>query len=230
MPRMGLIMPIMGIKGSVRIPHSSRGRAASESRAVRSGIAGALFTATQQRLLSLLFGQPARSFLASELIRLTGSGSGAVQRELKRLVSSGLITVTRLGRQKHHQANPDSPVFPELLGLVRKTVGLAEPIREALEPLVDRIKLALIYGSVAKGVDGADSDIDLLVVGNEVMLEDLYSVLSPVEAALDRQVSPTLYTEQEFAERKVAGSAFLKRVLEGETLLLVGTLDEPPAA
>lgn len=169
MPRMGLIMPIMGIERSVRIPRSSRGRAASKPRAARSGISDALFTATQQRLLSLLFGQPSRSFMASELIRLTGSGSGAVQRELKRLVSSGLVTVTRLGRQKHHRANPDSPVFPELLGLVRKTVGLGEPIREALEPLSDQIKLAFIYGSVAEGVDGADSDIDLLVVGNEVI-------------------------------------------------------------
>ena len=230
MPRMGLIMPIMGIERSVRIPRSSRGRAASKPRAARSGISDALFTATQQRLLSLLFGQPSRSFMASELIRLTGSGSGAVQRELKRLVSSGLVTVTRLGRQKHHRANPDSPVFPELLGLVRKTVGLGEPIREALEPLSDQIKLAFIYGSVAEGVDGADSDIDLLVVGNEVMLEDLYLALSPVEAMLDRQVSPTLYTEREFADRKVEGGTFLKRVLAGERLLLVGTLDESSTA
>ena len=225
MPRMGFILPNMGSYGSARKSRSVRGRRASEPGTVRTGIAGALFTTTQQRLLSLLFGQPSRSFLVSELITLTGSGSGAVQRELKRLVSSGLITATRVGRQKHHRANPDSPVFRELRGLVRKTVGLAEPIREALGPLVDRIKLALIYGSVAEGVDGADSDIDLLVVGDEVMLEDLYSVLSPVEAALDRQVSPTLYTEQEFAERKFAGSTFLKRVLAGETLLLVGTLD-----
>ena len=168
--------------------------------------------------------------MASELIRLTGSGSGAVQRELKRLVSSGLVTVTRLGRQKHHRANTDSPVFLELLGLVRKTVGLGEPIREALEPLSDQIKLAFIYGSVAEGVDGADSDIDLLVVGNEVMLEDLYLALSPVEAMLDRQVSPTLYTEREFADRKVEGGTFLMRVLAGERLLLVGTLDESSTA
>ena len=230
MPRMGLIMPIMGIERSVRIPRSSRGRAASKPRAARSGISDALFTATQQRLLSLLFGQPSRSFMASELIRLTGSGSGAVQRELKRLVSSGLVTVTRLGRQKHHRANPYSPVFLELLGLVRKTVGLGEPIREALEPLSDQIKLAFIYGSVAEGVDGADSDIDLLVVGNEVMLEDLYLALSPVEAMLDRQVSPTLYTEREFADRKVEGGTFLMRVLAGERLLLVGTLDESSTA
>lgn len=227
---MGIILPIMGINESTRNHRSNPRRAGLEPRAVRTGIAGALFTTTQQRLLSLLFGQPSRSFLASELIRLTGSGSGAVQRELKRLVSSGLITVTRLGRQKLHRANPDSPVFQELRGLVRKTVGLAEPIREALEPLLDRIKLALIYGSVAEGVDGADSDIDLLVVGNDMMLEDVYSVLSPVEAVLDRQVNPTLYTEREFADRIVAGSTFLKRVLAGETLLLVGALDEPSTA
>lgn len=230
MPIMGFILPIMGIDETVQRPRSTPGRAGREPPAVRTGIASALFTTTQRRLLSLLFGQPSRSFLASELIKLTGSGSGAVQRELERLVSSGLITVTRLGRQKHHRANPDSPVFQELRGLVRKTVGLAEPIREALEPLLDRIKLALIYGSVAEGVDGADSDIDLLVVGNDVMLEDLFSALSPVEAVLDRQASPTLYTEREFADRIAAGNTFLKRVLAGETLLLVGALDEPSAA
>lgn len=197
---------------------------------MRVGIAGALFTTTQRRLLSLLFGQPSRSYFASELIALTGSGSGAVQRELQRLASSGLVVVTRLGRQKHHRANPESPVFTELRGLVQKTVGLAEPLRVALEPLVDRIRLALIYGSVARGVDGADSDIDLLIVGDGLTLEDVYSVIAPVEAALDRQVNPTLYTETEFAERKATGSPFLRRVLAGETLVLVGSVDEQSAA
>ena len=197
---------------------------------MRVGIASALFTTTQQRLLSLLFGQPSRSFYASELIALTGSGSGAVQRELQRLVSSGLVGVTRVGRQKHHRANPESPVFVELRGLVQKTVGLAEPLREALEPLGNRIKLALVYGSVARGVDGADSDIDLLVVGDELTLEDMYSALAPVEAVLDRRVNPMLYTEREFAERRATGSTFLSRVLAGETLVLVGSLDEHSAA
>ena len=107
-----------------------------------NSLADALFTTTQQRVLALLFGQPARSFFATELIELTGSGSGAVQRELKRLTSSGLITVTPIGKQKHYQANPDSPVFAELRGLVLKTVALVEPIRQALERLADRITLA----------------------------------------------------------------------------------------
>ncbi len=164
------------------------------------------------------------------MIELTGSGSGAVQRELQRLASSGLVTVTRLGKQKHHQANPDSPVFEELRGLVLKTVAMAEPIRQALEPIAHRIALALVYGSVAKGTDTRASDIDLLVVSDQVMLEDIYSALAPVETKLHRKFAPTLYTTGEFAERKAAGSAFLTRVLAGEHLVLIGTEDEPSAA
>lgn len=227
---MGTIVPNMGINEAIQSSRAARDSGSAERGGVRVGIAGALFTATQQRVLALLFGQPSRSFYASELIALTGSGSGAVQRELQRLVSSGLVVVTRQGRQKHHRANPDSPVFAELRGLVQKTVGLAEPIREALEPLVDRLRLALIYGSVARGHEGADSDVDLLIVGDDLTLEDVYSVLAPVEAALDRQVNPTLFTETEFAERRATGSTFLSRVLAGESLVLVGSLDEQTAA
>ena len=179
---------------------------------------------------ALLFGQPARSFFASELIRLTGSGSGAVQRELKRLVSSGLVTVNRIGRQKHFQANPDCPVFDELCAMVRKTVAMVEPIRQALKLLAERIALALIYGSVAKGAHTASSDIDLLVVADELTLEALYSVLVPVETNLARKISPTLYTTKEFESRRAARNPFLTRVLEGEHLVLIGKLKlEPPA-
>ena len=201
-------------------------RTLGEGTDVRVGVADALFTTTQQRVLSLLFGQPSRSFFASELIELTGSGSGAVHRELKRLASSGLVTVTRLGRQKHHRANPDSPVFSELRGLVLKTVGLAEPIRDALAPLADRIALALLFGSVARGTATADSDIDLLVVADDLTLESLYAALLPVETTLARQISPTLYSVREFAERRAAGNAFLSRLLAGNHHVLVGALDD----
>ena len=194
-----------------------------------TSLADALFTTTQQRVLSLLFGQPSRSFYASELIKLTGSGSGAVQRELKRLASSGLATVTRIGNQKHYQANSDSPVFGELCGLVLKTIAVAEPIRDALEPLADRISLALVYGSVAKGADRASSDIDLLVVADRITLEELYSALVPAEAGLDRRINPALYTSREFDERRAAGNAFLTRVLAGENMVLIGNENEPPA-
>lgn len=171
----------------------------------------------------MLFGQPARSFFATELIELTGSGSGAVQRELKRLTSSGLVTVTRIGNQKHYQANPNSPVFEELRRLVLKTVALAEPIRQTLAPLAGRVDLALLYGSVVKGTDTAQSDIDILIVDEGVTLEDVYSALAPVEADLERKISPTLYTPQEFSDRKASNNAFLTRVISGEHLVLIGS-------
>lgn len=191
----------------------------------RTGLAGALFTTTQQRVLALLFGQPSRSFRTGELIRLTGAGSGAVQRELKRLVASGLVSVSPVGNQRHHRANPDSPVFEDLRGLVLKTVAVAEPIRGALESLSDRVALALVFGSAANRADTAASDIDLLVVADRLTLEELYGALAPVEAALGRGVEPILYTTREFSYRKSSGNAFLARVLGGEHLVLIGEND-----
>lgn len=204
-------------------------RKASGSDAASTGLADALFTTTQQRLLTLLFGQPGRSFFASELIRLTGSGSGAVQRELKRFASSGLVSVTPLGRQKHYQANPDCPVFEEVSGIVRKTLTLAEPIRQALEAFAERVELALVYGSVVEGTDTAGSDIDLLVVADGVMLEEVYAALSPVETGLARRISPALYTPREFNERRAAGNPFLTNVLAGEHIVLIGGEGDAPA-
>ena len=226
---MGVIIPIMGNLNFTRSTRAER-RKKSRLEDLPTGLADALFTTTQQRVLSLLFGQPLRSFFASELIGITGSGSGAVQRELKRLASSGLVTVTRIGRQKHYQANADSPVFDELCGLVLKTVAVGEPIRGALEPLADRIALALVYGSVAKGSDRAASDIDLLVVADQVTLEELYAALAPVEARLDRRINPALYTTGEFAGRLAAGNAFLTRVLAGEHTVLIENGNGPSAS
>ena len=119
--------------GNLAATHLSRmiRSKAPDSDAPSTGLADALFTTTRQRLLALLFGQPGRSFFASELIQLTGSGSGAVQRELKRFSSCGLVSVTPVGRQKHYQANPACPVFEEMSGIVRKTLVLTEPIRRA---------------------------------------------------------------------------------------------------
>lgn len=227
---MGIKMPEMGNTTATKGSRPARRKAAALLPAAPTSLADALFTTTQQRVLALLFGQPGRSFYASELIERTGSGSGAVQRELKRLASSGLVTVKRIGNQKHYQANPVSPVFEELSCLVKKTVALAEPIRQALAPLVDHIDLALLYGSVVKGMDTATSDIDILIVADGVTLEDIYSALAPVEADLGRKISPTLYTPGEFADRKAANNTFLTRVLSGEHMVLIGDKCEPSAA
>lgn len=190
-----------------------------------SAVADALFTSTQQRVLTLLFGQPNRSFFVTELMSLADSGRGAVQRELGRLAQSGLVTVTKVGNQKHSQANPDSPLFEELCSIITKTVGLQAPIQAVLEPLANKISLALIYGSIAKQADTATSDIDLLLVSDELTLEEVYAALAPVENLLDRSVSPTLYTSKEFGHRRKIKNSFLTRVLKGPYIILMGSVD-----
>ena len=99
--------------------------------ACTTSVADALFTSTQQRVLGLLFGQPERSFFTKELIDMTGAGSGAVQRELRRLLGSGLIQQRVVGNQKHYQADPGTPVFDELRGLIGKTIGV--PVARSAE-------------------------------------------------------------------------------------------------
>src|SRR4026209_256246 len=142
----------------------------------RKSLADALFTKTQQRVLGVLFGQPDRSFYASELIRDAGTGSGAAQRELARLEASGLIVTRRIGNQKHYQANAASPLFFDLRNIVLKTVGLVEPLRQALRPIESEIRAAFVYGSVAKGSDQATSDIDLMVVSDTLSYGDVFGV------------------------------------------------------
>ena len=174
-------------------------------------------------MFSLLFGQPERAFATSELIALAGSGSGAVQRELQRLVGAKLIVTTTDGRWKRYQANSTAPIFRELRAIVEKTAGVPGQLRAALAPLMDRIQLALLYGSVAKQTDTAVSDIDVLVVSDHLTLEELFAALEGAEHQLGRRVSPTLYTSEEFRRRRQSRHPFLTRVLDGPHTLLVGT-------
>jgi len=225
-PDLGIIIPKMGMKRSTGKPEKAR--AISETRRARSGtrpkgsLTDALFSSTQQRVLSLLFGQPERSFFATELIRLARSGSGAVQRELHRLEQSGLVTVTQQGNQRHYQANANAPIFSELRSIVLKTVGLTEPLKMALAPIERDIKLAVLYGSIAKGTETAFSDVDLLMVADDLTLEALYVAISPVERQLARKINPTLYTTEEFRRRRTSGDSFLTKVLSGPHIVLVG--------
>jgi predicted nucleotidyltransferase len=214
MPGLGIIVPNMGIKPS----HS--GPAAGTA-----SLAGALFTQTQQRVLGLIFGQPDRSFTISELIAATGAGSGAVQRELAKLVESGLVTMQPLGNQKRYQANPAAPIHDELVAIVRKTVALAEPLREALAPFADRIDAAFVYGSVARRSDHAGSDIDLMIVSDTLGYADVMRALHPLIERLCRDINPTLYSRQELRERLQSGNAFVTRVLEQPQLWLMGDKD-----
>lgn len=209
-PKSGMIVPVMGTK----------------DRASSPGLAGALFSPVQQRVLGLLFGQPGRRFQSAELIRLAESGTGAVHRQLSRLEAAGWVTATRVGNQKHYQANADCPAFEELQGLIAKTVGLVEPIRRALEPLAERITAAFIYGSIAKGTDSAGSDIDLLIIAEDVAYPEVFSALQSVESELGRSVNPNVMAVREWREKSGERDSFAARIAEQPRLFVIGTDDD----
>lgn len=193
------------------------------------GLADALFSTTQQRVLGVLFGQPERSFYARELIARVGGGTGAIQRELARLEQSGLIRSERRGVQKHYQADPASPLFEELCSIARKTFGLAEPLRQALKPLAPKIRAAFVYGSVAKRQDTAHSDIDLMVIGDGVGFDEVVSAVYPLQEKLGRQINPTVFGTAEFARRLKTGAGFVTRVREQPKLWILGDEGDLPA-
>lgn len=188
-----------------------------------TGLAGALFTPVQQKVLGLLFGQPDRRFRSAEIFRLVDSGTGAVHRQLQRLSSVGLLLVTKDGNQKYYQARRESPVFADLHGLVTKTVGLMEPLRDALAPLADRIPVAFVYGSLAQGSDRASSDVDLFVVSDQVEYAELYEALLSAELTLARAVNPTVMRTDEWARKSSEGDSFAARVVERPKLFILGS-------
>ncbi len=188
-------------------------------------MADALFSRTKQRVMALLFGQPDRRFATMELIGLARSGSGAVQRELDRFVASGLVTVTLVGRQKLYGANHESPIYEQLRDIVEKTAGIADVLRTALAPISAVLQFAVLYGSVAKETDRATSDIDVLLVADDLTLEDVFAALQPAEARLGRRVSPTVYTADEFQRRRKARQPFLTKLLTGKHVVLLGSED-----
>lgn len=189
-------------------------------------IATVLFTRTQRGVLALLFGMPDRSYYTNEIVRSAGLGVGTVQRELEALAACGLVSVERVGNQKHYQANPGSPIFAELRGIVQKTFGVVDVLREVLAPAVYQDDVAFVYGSVAKGTDRADSDIDLMVISDRVSYSQIMEIALIARQKLRRAVNPTLYKGGEFRRRLTEGNAFLRRVMEQQRLDVIGSSDE----
>lgn len=208
-PNSGIIIPNMSIDASPQF-----------------SVADSLFSRAQQRVLAILFGDPSESFYANQIIRLAGVGTGAVQRELAKLADAGLITVTRRGNQKHYHANRASPIYDELRGLVLKTFGLGDVLRQALAPLAGQIEVAFVFGSVAKREDSAASDIDLMVMSDSLSYAELFSALEQASATLQRPVNPSLYTPSELTKRIADTNSFIIRVLEQPKLWILGTEDD----
>ena len=189
-------------------------------------IASALFTTSQLPLFRWIFGHPDRAFHLSELRRLTGLGSASLQRELNRLANAGLIRSERVGNLRRFQANSESPVYNELIGLTRKTIGMEPLLREALLPLMPRLKAGWIYGSVAKQTDTSHSDIDLMLIGENLLLSEILEHLVPLETQLGRKINPTCYAPADFMRRRAEPDSFVSRILSQPILPLIGAPDE----
>lgn len=217
-PILGIKLPKLGFGGAIYMPAVTTSN--------RTGLADALFSQTRQKVLRLFFARQERDFSVKELIEQAEAGSGAVQRELARLVDSGLVQVKLQGRQKRYRANPNSPIFPELLSLASKLLGPEQQVEDALNSISDEIDLALIYGSVAKRTDHANSDIDLMLVSDSLTLEEAFEALRPAEIKLSRTINPTLYKQEEFKKRRANKNSFLRKVLEGQYILLKGSINE----
>ena len=185
-------------------------------------ISSALFTDSQSRVWGWIFGQPERAYHLSELRRLTGLGSASLQRELNRLAAAGLVDVQAVGNLRCFQANPNSPVYAELVALTRKTLGTVPVLREALQALLPGLQSAWVYGSVAKQTDTAQSDIDVMLVGEGLQLSQVLSALESAEAQLGRKINPSCYSPQEFERRRAEPDSFVQRVLSQPVLPLIG--------
>ena len=185
-----------------------------------------LFTKTQQKVLGLMFTRPDESFYLNEIVRLAGVGKGTIQRELDRMQAAGLLTVKHIGNQIHYQVNKESPIYPELLRIVRKTFGMVEVIKGSLQHLDAQIDLAFIYGSIAKHEDTASSDIDLMVVTESLAYAELMKALSRAEEAIGRPINPTIYNMEQLEGKLRDKKAFVEKVMEQPKLWIKGCDDD----
>jgi uncharacterized protein len=184
-----------------------------------------LFGQTRSRVLALLYGTPDRPFFVRQIARETHTSTGSLQRELEALSEVGLISRSTLGRQVFYQANQSHPVFEEMRSLIAKTAGIYYQLRSALAPLAEKISFAFVYGSMARGDENAESDVDLMVIGT-VTLDDLLTHLNSLERNFGRPINPTVYSVKEFRTRLQQGNHFLNSVLRGKKVLLIGEEDE----
>jgi len=184
-----------------------------------------LFGSTRRRVLGWLLGHPDEAFYLRQIVRNTGAALGAAQRELEQLTGAGLLLRTVQGRQVYFRANQAAPIFPELQGLFAKTAGLTDLLREALAPLSERVLVAFVFGSAARGELKASSDIDLLVVGDPPF-QDVVASLAGAQERLGRDVNPTVYPLAEFRAKVRAKHHFLTTVLREPRMFIIGGDDE----
>jgi DNA-binding transcriptional ArsR family regulator len=189
-------------------------------------ISNAIFSPSQCKLYPWLFGQPARAFHLSELRRLSGLGSASLQREINRLLDAGLVEARQVGNMRQFQANSNAPIFSEIVAITAKTLGLVPILRAALLKLQSPPMVGCVYGSVARGTDTANSDIDLLLIGDNLHLVEVLAALEPARQQLSRPINPACYSPEDFKKRQNEPDSFVSRLLTQPILALIGDLHE----
>ncbi len=185
-----------------------------------------LFTKTQQKVLGLLLGKPDETFYLNEIVRLAGIGKGTVSRELEKMQKADLILISRVGNQNHFQANKACPIYEELSGIVRKTFGINNVIKQALLEFNEQLDYAFIYGSIAKGEESSKSDIDLFIVSASLEYADVMKALSDAEKSLARPINPNIYNAKQVKNKLNSKSSFITRVFEQDKLWIKGSQDD----
>ncbi len=176
-------------------------------------------------MLATLYLEPQRDFRLRELARLTGISSGSIQHELRQLVAADIASREEKGGLVTYRANPRCPIFEALRTIAEKTSGIEDLVRDALRPAAAKIRYACIYGSIAKGVNRARSDLDLLVVGS-IDFTYLVRLLAPVEERIGREISPRLFSEKEFRLRLKRRDRFLTAVMDEPRIAVLGSADD----
>ncbi|MBJ7310149.1 ArsR family transcriptional regulator [Rugamonas sp. CCM 8940] len=185
-------------------------------------IAQALFTPAQQKLLGLLFVRVNQGFHLNEIMRLTGLGSASAQRELKRLHDSGLIVSERIGNVRRFRPNRECMIYGELSSLVKKTFGLVSVLNSALAPLSKVLNVAFVYGATAKEHEGMDTNVELLLIGDNTSYGELLSRLPVAERILRRKINPNLYSVPDFKRRLREQQPFILQMLREEKIFVLG--------
>ena len=194
-------------------------------RAQQRDLASLLFGGYRREVLALLLLHPDLSLHVREIARATGKIPGTLVRELNQLAEGGVLVRRPVGNQIHYQANTGCPIYEELRGILKKTSGLADVLREALGPLADKVRAAFVYGSVARGDERAGSDLDVMIVG-DAKFADVVHALGPAQEALRREINPNVYRTSEFGAKLAAGEPFLNRVMEDPKIYLIGADDD----
>lgn len=180
------------------------------------------FGAYRRHVLALLLLHPDESFHLRELARVTNTQPGTLRRELTQLAEAGVLSRERVGNLVRYKANTDCPIYDELRGILKKTAGVADVLRDSLAPLTDKIAVAFVYGSVASGTERRSSDIDVMIVGS-ASFEEVVGALHASQKELRREINPTVFSMAEFRKKAAEKGSFVARVLREPKLFIQGT-------